>query len=180
MTTGQRIGELAQKKKINLHQLSKMAGISYNTLYSIVRRKSDKVDYETVSKIAAALGVSQVELSTGMSEQAWRNQMEEELKEFEAENRERLLAVFAMKHPRFMESLNSVGISIRLEEKEMYAEWEDVSVELTMEDIEELHDKMQRDFFNNIQRLWSIPIADEYLRSEPSEGLEDDEGDTDL
>ena len=180
MTTGQRIGELAKKKKINLHQLAQTAGISYNTLYSIVRRKSDKVDYDTVRKIATALGVSQIELSTGMNEQEWRNQMDEELKEFEAENRERLLAVFAMRHPRFMEALNSVGISIRLEEKSMYADWEDVSVELTMDDIEDLHDKMQRDFFNSIQNLWSIPIADEYLRTEPEEGLEDDEGDTDL
>lgn len=155
-----------------------MAGISYNTLYSIVRRKSDKVDYETVCKIAAALGVSQIELSTGMSEQAWKDQMEEELKEFESENIGKLLAVFAMRHPLFIESLNSIGISIRLEDKEMYADWEDVSVELTMADLEELHEKMQRDFFNNIQRLWSIPIADEYQPTEPLYGLEDDGGDT--
>lgn len=62
MTTGHNIGELAKKNKINLHQLSKMAGVSYNTLYSIVRRKSDKVDHETVRKIALALGVHPMEI----------------------------------------------------------------------------------------------------------------------
>ena len=62
MTTGQRIGELAHLKKINLHKLSEAANISYNTLYSIVRRKSDKVDLDTVRKIALALDVHPLEI----------------------------------------------------------------------------------------------------------------------
>lgn len=62
LTTGQRIGDLAKRKKINLHKLADLAGISYNTLYSIVRRKSDKVDLETVHKIALALDVPPIEI----------------------------------------------------------------------------------------------------------------------
>lgn len=165
MTTGQRIGELAKKKEINLHQLAQMANISYNTLYSIVRRKSDKVNYDTLQKIATALEVSPLELVTGMNEEEWRNEFEEEWREYEAKNRARLLAIFAINHPLFMEALNSLGITISINETEMSADWEDVSVDLTMNDLEELHDKMQSDFFDSIQNLWCIPIADEYQRT---------------
>lgn len=62
MTTGQKIGILAKKKKINLHKLADSAGVSYNTLYSIVRRKSDKVDIDTIRKIALALDVHPIEI----------------------------------------------------------------------------------------------------------------------
>lgn len=58
LTVGQRIGDLASEKNINLHQLAKMAGVSYNTLYAIVKRKSDKIDRDIVQKVASALGVS--------------------------------------------------------------------------------------------------------------------------
>ncbi len=58
MTTGERIEKLAKEKGVNLHQLSQLAGISYNTLYSMVRRKSNNVDHEIAGKIASALGVS--------------------------------------------------------------------------------------------------------------------------
>lgn len=62
MTTGKKIGELAKKKGINLHKLAEQAEISYNTLYSIVKRKSSKVDMETVRKIALALDVHPIEI----------------------------------------------------------------------------------------------------------------------
>ena len=62
MTTGQKIGILAKKKKINLHKLADMADVSYNTLYSIVRRKSNKVDIDTIRKIALALDVHPIEI----------------------------------------------------------------------------------------------------------------------
>lgn len=62
MTTGKRIGDLAKQKKINLHRLADLAGISYNTLYSIVRRESDKVDLDNVRKIALALDVPPIEI----------------------------------------------------------------------------------------------------------------------
>lgn len=167
MTIGQRIGELAKKKKMNIHQLAQLAGISYNTLYSIVRRKSDKVDNETVVKVASALGVSPFELSTGMTVLEYENQLEQEIQNFEAENREYLLAMFAMKNPRFIEALNSIGISIRLEnDKRMYADWEDVTVELTMDDMEELSDSVWNSFLENIQRLWLIPVADKYQQQD--------------
>lgn len=62
MTTGERIKDAAEEKKMNLHQLAVKAGISYNTLYSIVRRRSDKVDVETLRKIALALEMHPIEI----------------------------------------------------------------------------------------------------------------------
>lgn len=62
ITTGQRIGEIADQKGINLHKLADKAGVSYNTLYSIVKRKSDKVDMATIRKIALALDVHPIEI----------------------------------------------------------------------------------------------------------------------
>jgi transcriptional regulator with XRE-family HTH domain len=62
MSIGERIGILAKKKKINLHKLADAADVSYNTLYSIVRRKSDKVDPETLKKVARVLEVPVWEL----------------------------------------------------------------------------------------------------------------------
>ena len=57
MTTGERIGILAKEKGINLHKLSVMIGISYDTLYSIVKRKSKKVDAKIIDRIAEVLKV---------------------------------------------------------------------------------------------------------------------------
>lgn len=62
MSIGERIGLFASEKGINLRQLALKAGISYNTLYSIVKRKSSRVDYEAMQKIADALEISLSEL----------------------------------------------------------------------------------------------------------------------
>lgn len=57
MQTGEIIGNLAKEKGINLRQLSIKADVPYNTLYAIVKRKSSRVDMETLLKIAKVLGV---------------------------------------------------------------------------------------------------------------------------
>lgn len=57
MQTGEIIGNLAKEKGINLRQLSIKADVPYNTLYAIVKRKSSRVDVETLLKIAKALDV---------------------------------------------------------------------------------------------------------------------------
>lgn len=65
MKTGEIIGALAAKKGINLRQLAIKSNVPYNTLYAIVRRKSSRIDGETLRKIAAALNVSIDSLSGG-------------------------------------------------------------------------------------------------------------------
>lgn len=58
MTIGDRIAHTAEIKGINLHRLATLADVPYNTLYSIVQRKSDRVDHYLLRKVSAALGVS--------------------------------------------------------------------------------------------------------------------------
>ena len=58
MGIGMRIKEAAQARGITLRKLAEYAGISYNTLYSITKRDSERVDPETVKRIADALHVT--------------------------------------------------------------------------------------------------------------------------
>ena len=57
MTIGERIGQLAEERGMSLHKLAILAGVSYNTVYSAVKRKSDRLDRKNVEKIATVLGV---------------------------------------------------------------------------------------------------------------------------
>ena len=50
------IGEIAKEIDISLKELSRRVDIPYTTLYNAVKRDS-KMDFETVQKIADALGV---------------------------------------------------------------------------------------------------------------------------
>lgn len=62
MTAGEKIGNIAKAKKIPLRQIAIKAEIPYNTLYSIVSRKSNRIDNNALLKIATALDVSVFEL----------------------------------------------------------------------------------------------------------------------
>ena len=75
MQTGEIIGNLAKEKGINLRQLSIKADVPYNTLYAIVKRKSSRVDVETLLKIAKALDVHVRDLS----DSSWLEEIDREL-----------------------------------------------------------------------------------------------------
>lgn len=75
MQTGEIIGNLAKEKGINLRQLSIKADVPYNTLYAIVKRKSSRVDVETLLKIAKALDVHLRDLS----DSSWLEEIDREL-----------------------------------------------------------------------------------------------------
>lgn len=62
MTTGENIGRLAKERDISLRKLSVKADVPYTTLYSIVRRKSDKIDIDILKKIAGALDLHPIEV----------------------------------------------------------------------------------------------------------------------
>ena len=62
MTAGEKIGNIAKAKKIPLRQIAIKAEIPYNTLYSIVSRKSNRINNNALLKIATALDVSVFEL----------------------------------------------------------------------------------------------------------------------
>lgn len=55
MKPGEIIGILAEMRGINLRQLAIKANIPYNTLYAIVKRKSERIEIETLQRIANAL-----------------------------------------------------------------------------------------------------------------------------
>lgn len=57
MTIGERIGIIAREKGLPLRKVAQKALIPYNTLYSYVARKSNRIDRETLESIANALDV---------------------------------------------------------------------------------------------------------------------------
>lgn len=75
MQTGELIGNLAKEKGINLRQLSIKADVPYNTLYAIVKRKSSRVDVETLLKIAKALDVHLRDLA----DNSWLEELDQRL-----------------------------------------------------------------------------------------------------
>lgn len=56
MGVAAKIGDIAKERKISLKELSRMVDIPYTTLYHAVKRDS-KMEFETVQRIAVALGV---------------------------------------------------------------------------------------------------------------------------
>lgn len=57
MAIGKEIGQLISNRGITLKAFSKEAGISYNTLYAIVKRDNETVKPEILKKIAIALNL---------------------------------------------------------------------------------------------------------------------------
>lgn len=91
MGTGELIGIMAQEKNISLRQLAINAGIPYNTLYAIVRRKSNRIEPSTTARIAAALEVpvsALVGSSDELQAEVLKNLQEtkEHLEDFEQED----------------------------------------------------------------------------------------------
>lgn len=62
MGTGQRIKELTKERGITLKELAEKSGVSYNTIYSITKRDSNRVQGEILQRVSAALDVSPSEL----------------------------------------------------------------------------------------------------------------------
>lgn len=57
-TVGERIEEQASKAGLNLRKLAIKANVPYNTVYAIVKRKSQNVNPVTIMRIAYALGIN--------------------------------------------------------------------------------------------------------------------------
>lgn len=63
MGLGKQIKKATKEKGMSLRSLAEKAGISYNTLYSITKRDSDRIGVDTIQRIADVLGVSLSELA---------------------------------------------------------------------------------------------------------------------
>lgn len=57
MGVGTNLKEILRSKKMTIKQLSELADIPVNTLYSITKRDSERVDKVILNRLAAALGV---------------------------------------------------------------------------------------------------------------------------
>lgn len=57
MDFGNRLKDLLAERKISVPQLAKMTGLNKNTLYSYIRRGTQKIDPVTMQKLSQALGV---------------------------------------------------------------------------------------------------------------------------
>lgn len=84
MGVATKIGELAKKRGVSLKELSREIDIPYTTLYHAVKRDS-KMEFETVKKIAAALGVSWYEFYPGDANdrevKAWESNITDDYRE---------------------------------------------------------------------------------------------------
>lgn len=58
MGIGKRLEDLMIKRGINANELAKMIGVAPTTLYSMIKRDSNRVDIDLVIRIAHALGMS--------------------------------------------------------------------------------------------------------------------------
>lgn len=62
MGVGLRLKKILRKRQMTIKQLAEEAGIPLNTLYSITKRDSERVDSVILYRIAEVLGVSEDEL----------------------------------------------------------------------------------------------------------------------
>lgn len=62
MGIGQRIKQISKEQGMTLKELSEKSGVSYNTIYSITKRDSERVQGSILQCISSVLGVSVSEL----------------------------------------------------------------------------------------------------------------------
>lgn len=92
MGVGRNLKEILRDRKMTIKQLSEQANIPLNTLYSITKRDSKRVDDIILKRIAAALGVSYLDLVSkegrsmyeigfkeGAEMEEWQNKLIDEL-----------------------------------------------------------------------------------------------------
>lgn len=58
MGIGKVLSELLKEKNTNANEIAKVANVSPNTLYSIIRRDNMKVDIDVLIRVAESLGVT--------------------------------------------------------------------------------------------------------------------------
>ena len=62
MGIGKRLEELMKIRNLNTNELAKLIGVAPTTLYSMIKRDSNRVDIDLIIKIAHALGMTADEL----------------------------------------------------------------------------------------------------------------------
>lgn len=76
MGFGTVLKELLAQKNMSIKELSEIAGIPLNTLYSITKRDSTNIRPETLEKIANALGTPSDQIVKSLQESIFKTQQE--------------------------------------------------------------------------------------------------------
>lgn len=62
MGIGMRLEELMKRKGINANELAQMIGVTPSTIYSMIKRDSNRIDIDLIIKIAHAFNITADEL----------------------------------------------------------------------------------------------------------------------
>lgn len=120
MGVGLRLKEILRAKSLTIKQLAEVSGVSINTLYSITKRDSERVDDVLIQRIAAALGVSVSDLLGQEKQEAQRGPWSFSLEQ----------------------KLAAVGCSIGFYEEDaaLWINYPDGTLEVTEEELKALND----------------------------------------
>lgn len=143
MGIGQRIKEISKSKGLTLRQLAQSTGISYNTIYSITKRDSERIQGNILQKISLALEVSPSELIG-----------------YDSETLDDVLGLILDEYPKATFSpggeKNSFRISLGSDHKANLLKYFD-----------DLNEDGQQEAVERVEELTEIP---RYQRQAPSEG----------
>lgn len=188
MTIGERIDRLVKGKGTNLRQVAIKAEIPYNTLYAIVKRKSNKIDPAILMKIASALDCDISSLISPKEEKEMIiNHLIEQLEDappsstdisaldsfadaYDEKTRPgsiiKRYTDFIANHPHLMQTLKDIGIELeiidwhRIKIKHDYQETEERTSEL-LSDLESLHESYMDSIRNLFKNNYGFDMSEE-------------------
>lgn len=124
MGIGLRLKEVLRDRKMTIKQLSELSGVSHNTLYSITKRDSERIDPILLEKIAAALRVSTGSLLGGGS------QIKYKIKQWKSRKDAHLdMAIDAELLQTVQSFADHDGISLEDEVEKLLLEYTDIIIE---------------------------------------------------
>lgn len=72
MELSELLRKILKNRHMSIHSLAVMANIPYSTLYSIIKRNSQKVNHAMISKLASALNLDEQGANYGRSVRPFR------------------------------------------------------------------------------------------------------------
>ena len=154
--------KLREGKGLTQQQVADYLGVTKATISKYEKGQRRVNHIEELSKL---YNVEPICILTGKSSDEWKtveDEMDAEMKNHFREEMHQSLSIFLLKHPLFVQALNSVGIYIREENRELFFDWEDMTIEIELSELESLYDKTLQRFLYSIQQDFAIPIYDNY------------------
>lgn len=125
---------------------------------------------QQINEIASALGVSEIELLSGMSDQEREEQFKKEWAEYESANKGRLFFNFLAQNPLLINILSSAYVDLRMDKEgriiATYEEYEEK--EIFLGDLEKLQELLSESIMKCVKESIGLPL-DEESATEPPE-----------